>query len=179
MKLRFLEKFATRQKVKQMEKEQAEFWNIQRIISPAHIEERRDHLVIDGCVYARCRIVGVPKYGVGYPRDMKPEFIDDLLKLTTKGYIVAYSYAIMPIRNNTAHQLVQKARYRNNELALEYEKKNNGQKSAEYQFIDDDLLKVARNVHTGAEKMYQTAFVVLYWAISEKQLIEIESHINR
>ncbi len=178
MKLDILKRFSVKQEVRQVEREQGEFWNIQRTISPSHVIEMRDHIVIDGCVFARCRIVGVPKYGVGYPRDMKPEFIDDLLKLTTKGYTVAYSYAIMPIRNNTAHQLVQRARYRNNELALEYEKKNNGQKSAEYQFIDEDLLKVAKNVHTGAERMFQTAFVVLYWATSEKQLIEIESHIN-
>ncbi len=173
-----LGKILNKQEVIQIEKEQTHFWNIQRTIFPSHIEEKRDHLVIDGCIYARCRIVGVPKYGVGYPRDMKPEFIDDLLKLVTKGYVVAYSYAIMPIKNSTAHQLVQRARYRNNELALEYEKKNNGQKSAEYQFIDEDLMKVAKNVHTGAEKMFQTSFVVLYWATSEKQLIEIESHIN-
>ncbi len=173
-----IQKIAVRKDIRQTLEEQAEFWNIQRKIAPNLVQEKKDHIVIDNAIYARCRIIGVPSFGVGYPRDMNPDFIDDLLKLTTKGYTVAYSFAIMPIKNSTAHQLVQRARYFNNEQALEYEKKNSGQKSAEHQFIDEDLLKVAKNVHTGAEKMFQTAFIVLYWASSEKQLIEIESHIN-
>ncbi len=179
MKLKQLfQKTSVKIDVAKMQKQQEDFWNLQRKIFASHIEERKDHLIIDGNVYARCRIIGVPSIGVGYPRDMRINFIDDLLKLSTKGFTVAYSFAIFPVKNKTAVGMVNNARYFNMENQIEYKNKNKGLDSAEFEFLETDLHKVVERLYKGAEKMYSTAFIVLYWAESELKLREIEGHMS-
>ncbi len=44
-----LQKVAVRKDIMQMLDQQAEFWNIQRKISPSLVEEKKDHIVIHWC----------------------------------------------------------------------------------------------------------------------------------
>ncbi len=57
-----IQKIAVRKDIIETMVEQEEFWNIQRKISPSLVQEKKDHIVIDNTIYARCRIIGVPSF---------------------------------------------------------------------------------------------------------------------
>jgi hypothetical protein len=155
------------------------FWNLHRSIAPSVIKELPHHLLINNEVIAKCIILGRPKkHGHGYLSDMDPEFIDAILTLSTKGYSLAYSYTLMPVKDMISRDLAQQAHVFNIDEARNYEESNPGVSSLDHGFSSEEIAAVARKLHTGEEKMFQTALVILYWATSNEKIVEIESNLK-
>lgn len=155
------------------------FWNLHRSIAPSVIQEFPHHLLINNEIIAKCIILGRPKKnGHGYLSDMDPEFIDAILSLSTKGYSVAYSYTMMPVKDMISRDLAQQAHLFNIDEARNYEESNPGVTSLDHGFSSEEISAVARKLHTGEEKMFQTALVILYWATSNEKIVEIESSLK-
>lgn len=155
------------------------FWNLHRSIAPSVIKEFPHHLLINNEVIAKCIILGRPKkHGHGYLSDMDPEFIDAILSLSTKGYSIAYSYTLMPVKDMISRNLAQQAHVFNIDEARNYEESNPGVSSLDHGFSSEEIAAVARKLHTGEEEMFQTALVILYWATSNEKIVEIESNLK-
>src|SRR3990172_3123102 len=74
--------------------EQELFWRaIPRQVAPSLIEEYPEYLLMNRETLVKCLVVGVPRLKIeGYPRDLNPKLLDELLSISTKGYTIAYSF---------------------------------------------------------------------------------------
>ena len=110
--MRFLEKLKNKVAVATMNAErQMYFDSLPRIIGPSTIEEMPRYIKINDETFARCIVAGIPPTSdlSGYPADLNPRCIDELMNLSSSGYQIAYSFAVLPISNVESMKMLDQA----------------------------------------------------------------------
>lgn len=158
------------------------FKNISRVISPSTIEEFPTHIRINGETLARTIIAGIPPVSSvgGYPSDLNPRVIDELMNLSTSGYQIAYSFAVLPISNIDSMKMLDDAIYHNKVSQESFKDKNNPHAIAPLKkiFEQDDFAQNYKAIYQNTQKMYHTAFVIIFFGKTEGQLRAAESHVK-
>lgn len=158
------------------------FKDISRVISPSTIEEFPTYIRINGETLARTIVVGIPPTSAvgGYPSDLNPRAIDELMNLSTSGYQIAYSFAVLPISNTDSMKMLDDAIYHNKVSQESYKDKNDPHALAPLKkiFEQDDFTQNYKSIFQNKQKMYHTAFVIIFFGKTEGQLRAAESHVK-
>ncbi len=156
------------------------FWqSIPRKVAPAVIEEFPTHLRINYETLVKCVLVGVPHLKVeGYPRELNPRMMDELLNITAPGYTIGFSFTAIPIQTAEAMQMLDHALFYNKVNQDDTTKHNNGLPSMKLTLDAEDFSTNYRQLHQSQLKMYHSAFICVIWAKNEDELRKAESHIR-
>ena len=149
-----------------------------RRITPTIIEEFEDHLLIDKEVYATCIIVGVPpsKTGRGFPRNLAPDFTDQILELEATGeYLIGISYSCAPVPHEEAQDLVDDALFKNKISRTEIDKKTQQESgtsahSLRYDIEGNDYVDIYHRIYNNETRLHDCQYIITLWAESLKGL---------
>ena len=161
-------------------------WNtLARKISPSSIKEFDKYIAIDNQIYARTLIIGTPPNSDinGYPDELNPKIIDELLSISSLGYSVSFSYTIIPIPNLKSMKLIEDAIFK---TEVSKESKRNKQSISEQleegqlkkELVKKDLTTNFKSVFNNEQRMFHTAFIIIIWGISKDNIEEAEDHIK-
>ena len=92
------------------------YWDsLSRKIGPTSIKESPEYVIIDNRLLARTIIAGIPPISDigGYPADMKPTVVDELLGISAKGHSIAFSYTVIPVPNVESMKMLDQAIFMN------------------------------------------------------------------
>lgn len=164
-------------------KRQAEsdlFWSdLARKIAPAVIEEFPTHLLIDNEIMVECIVVGIPQFNTeGYPPNLNPHILDELLDLTTKGCRVAYSFTLVPIPTAVAADMIAHAAFVN--MANQITGKQNNPLDLVPMNLELDYQDFKTNyteIHRRQQNMFHSSFIITMSARSENELRITKSHV--
>ncbi len=165
------------------------YWDsVARLVSPSTIKEFPEYILIDNRLMARCVIVGIPPCSDigGYPQDMAPSVIDELLAISTTGNSIAFSFAIQPISNVDAMKMIDEALFKNKVTQESYRKvdSNTGRQDNKFQppmkkvLEEGDFMQNYEKIFKNEQKMYHTAFIVIIWGMDMQSIREAESHVR-
>jgi hypothetical protein len=160
------------------------FDSLPRIIGPSSIEEMPRYIKINDETFARCIVTGIPPTSdlSGYPADLNPRVIDDLMNLSSSGYQIAYSFAVIPISNQESMKMLDKAIYANkvSQESFRDKKGQNRNKQPPLKKIleEEDFAANYREIFKGKQKMFHTAFIIIFFGKSEDELRAAESHVK-
>ncbi len=160
------------------------FDSLPRIIGPATIEETPTYIRINGELTARCIVAGIPPTSdlSGYPADMNPRVIDELMNLSSSGYQIAYSFAVIPISNVESMKMLDRAIYANKVSQESFRDKKgldrNKQPPLKKVFEEEDFVQNYREIFKGKQKMLHTAFIIIFFGRTDTELRAAESHVK-
>lgn len=170
---------ATMQAEKQMY-----FDALPRIVGPSSIEERPTHILINDSTFARCIVAGIPPTSdiSGYSADLNPRVIDELMNLSSSGYQIAYSFAVIPISNVESMKMLDQAIYRNKVSQESFRDKKgqnrNKQPPLKKVLEEEDFTANYKEIFKGKQKMFHTAFIIIFFGKSLEELRSAESHVK-
>ncbi len=183
--MKLLEKFRNKATVAVMQADEKRYFdNLPRIIGPSTIEEFPRYIKINDTLLCRCIVAGIPPTSdlSGYPSELNPRVIDELMGLSNDGYKIAYSFAVLPIANVEAMKMLDKAMYSNKVSQASYiDKKGNDphkQPPLKKVLEHSDFTTNYTEIFKGHQKMFHTAFIIMFYGASEDDLREAESHIK-
>ncbi len=183
--MKLLEKFKRKAAVAVMQADEKRYFeSLPRIIGPSTIEEFPRFIKINNELYARCIVAGIPPTSdlSGYPSELNPRVIDELMGLSNDGYKIAYSFAVLPIANVESMKMLDKAMYSNKVSQASYlDKKGNDphkQAPLKKDLEHEDFTVNYTEIFKGKQKMFHTAFIIMFFGASEDDLREAESHIK-
>jgi hypothetical protein len=157
--------------------------SLARNIIPPVIEECPRYILINGKKMARCIIAGVPEVSElgGYPPDLSPRFITELLNITAKGFNIAYNFKVIPIKTVDALKQMDDAVYYNavNQHAFKSAANPNqfGMPSFLSQFEEEALKGNAKQIFNNDQRFFDTSLIITWWAYDEQTLDNVQSHI--
>lgn len=160
------------------------FNHLPRVIAPSTIEEFSTHIRINNETLARCVVAGIPPTSdlAGYPADLNPKIIDELMNLSSSGYQIAYSFAILPISNVESMRMLDRAIYANkvSQESFRDKKGNDKNKQPPLKKIleEEDFVQNYREIFKGKQKMFHTAFIIVFFGITDTELRAAESHVK-
>ncbi len=160
------------------------FYNLPRIIAPSSIEEMSRYIKINDETFARCIVAGIPPTSdlSGYPADLNPRVIDELMNLSSSGYQIAYSFAVIPISNQESMKMLDQAIYRNKVSQESFRDKKgqdrNKQPPLKKVLEEEDFTANYKEIFKGKQKMFHTAFIIMFFGKSEAEIRAAESHIK-
>jgi hypothetical protein len=164
------------------------YWDsIARKIGPRSIKESPEYVIIDNKLLARTIIAGVPPISDigGYPADMKPTVVDELLGISAKGHSIAFSYTVIPIPNPESMKMLDQAIFMNKVAQESFRDKGQDgridktkQPPLKYGLEAEDFADNYREVYKNTQKMYHTAFIIVIWGKDRDALREAESHVT-
>jgi conjugal transfer ATP-binding protein TraC len=164
------------------------YWDsIARKIGPRSIKESPEYVIIDNKLLARTIIIGIPPISDvgGYPADMKPTVIDELLGISAKGHSIAFSYTVIPVPNVESMKMLDQAIFMNKVAQESFRDKGmdgridkTKQPPLKYGLEAEDFADNYREVYKNTQKMYHTAFIIVIWGKNRDALREAESHIT-
>lgn len=169
--------------------ETQQYWNsIAWNISPSTIEEFSSYILIDRRVYIRTILAGVPPLQelAGYPKNLNPRFIDEMLELSVEGFGIGYSLTVIPIETLESFSLLEKADFIT-KTAIESFKDHpkdgrtpdpTKQAPAKKFFEQEDLFENQRAIYDNDEKMFHTALIITLRGESVEQLNDAENHVR-
>jgi len=185
MKIKILEKFKNKISVAKMAADrQIYFDSLPRIMGPSTIEEMPRYIVINDETLARCIVAGIPPTSdiSGYPGDLNPRVIDELMSLSSSGYKIAYSFAAIPISNVESMKMLDSAIYRNRVSQESFRDKKgqdrNRQPPLKKVLEESDFVQNYTEIFKGKQKMFHTAFIIIFFGKSEDELRAAESHVK-
>ena len=114
--MKFLDKLKNKVVVATMQADKKMYFDsLSRIIAPSTIEEFPRYIKINDETFARCIVAGIPPTSdiSGYSADLNPRVIDELMNLSSSGYQIAYSFAVIPISTVESMKMLDQAIYRN------------------------------------------------------------------
>jgi hypothetical protein len=183
--MNFLEKIKNKITVATMEADrQMYFDSLPRIIAPSTIEETPRYIKINDESFARCIVTGIPPTSdiSGYPADLNPRVIDELMNLSSSGYQIAYSFAVIPISNVESMKMLDRAIYANKVSQESFRDKKgydrHKQPPLKKILEEEDFAANYREIFKGKQKMYHTAFIIIFFGRSEDELRAAESHVK-
>ena len=164
------------------------YWDsVARQIGPATIQEFPEYVLINNSILARTIIAGIPPTSDigGYPADMKPTVIDELLGISAKGHSIAFSYTIIPISNVESMKMLDQAIFMNKVAQESFRDKkdvngnvdNKKQPPLKYGLEAEDFSANYREIYKNTQKMYHTSFIIVIWGKDRDKLREAESHV--
>jgi hypothetical protein len=164
------------------------YWDsLARQIGPASIQESPEYVIIDNKLLARTIIAGIPPTSDigGYPADMKPTVIDELLGISAKGHSIAFSYTVIPVPNVESMKMLDQAIFMNKVAQESFRDKGQDgrtdktkQPPLKYGLEAEDFAENYREVYKNTQKMYHTAFIIVIWGKDRDALREAESHVT-
>jgi conjugal transfer ATP-binding protein TraC len=164
------------------------YWDsIARQIGPSSIKESPEYVIINNKLLARTIIAGIPPTSDigGYPADMKPTVIDELLGISAKGHSIAFSYTVIPIPNVESMKMLDQAIFMNKVAQESFRDKGQDgridktkQPPLKYGLEAEDFADNYREVYKNTQKMYHTAFIIIIWGKDRDALREAESHVT-
>jgi hypothetical protein len=160
------------------------FDHLPRVIAPSTIEEFPTHIRINNETMARCIVAGIPPTSdlAGYPADLNPRVIDDLMNLSSSGYQIAYSFAVIPISNVESMRMIDKAIYANkvSQESFRDKKGNDRNKQPPLKKVleEEDFVANYREIFKGKQKMFHTAFIIIFFGKTDIELRAAESHVK-
>ena len=164
------------------------YWDsIARKIGPRSIKESPEYVIIDNKLLARTIIAGIPPISDigGYPADMKPTVVDELLGISAKGHSIAFSYTVIPIPNPESMKMLDQAIFMNKVAQESFRDKGQDgridqtkQPPLKYGLEAEDFAENYREVYKNTQKMYHTAFIIVIWGKDRDALREAESHVT-
>ncbi|HWQ96159.1 MAG TPA: ATP-binding protein [Candidatus Methylomirabilis sp.] len=164
------------------------YWDrLSRRIGPNSIKESPEYVIIDNKLFARTIIAGVPPISDigGYPADMKPTVVDELLGISAKGHSIAFSYTVIPIPNVESMKMLDQAIFMNKVAQESFRDKGmdgridrTKQPPLRYGLEAEDFADNYREVYRNTQKMYHTAFIIVIWGDTRDALREAESHVT-
>lgn len=183
--MRLFQRFKNKVAVATMEADKQMFFDtLPRVIAPSTIEEFPRYIRINHETLARCVVAGIPPISdlSGYPADLNPLVIDELMGLSSSGYQIAYSFAIVPISNIESMQMLDRAIYSNKVSQESFRDKKgldrNKQPPLKKMLEEEDFAMNYREIYKGKQKMFHTAFIIQFFGRSEAELLAAESHIR-
>ncbi|HEY6586341.1 MAG TPA: ATP-binding protein, partial [Candidatus Methanoperedens sp.] len=121
----------------------------------------------------------------GYPADMKPTVVDELLGISAKGHSIAFSYTVIPIPNPESMKMLDQAIFMNKVAQESFRDKGmdgridkTKQPPLKYGLEAEDFADNNREVYKNTQKMYHTAFIIVIWGKDRDALREAESHVT-
>ncbi len=160
------------------------FDDLPRIIGPSSIEELPRYILINDSTFARCIVAGIPPTSdiSGYSADLNPRVIDELMNLSSSGYQIAYSFAVIPISNQESMKMLDKAIYTNKVSQESFRDKKgqnrNKQPPLKKVLEEEDFTANYKEIFKGKQKMFHTAFIIIFFGKSEDELRAAESHVK-
>jgi hypothetical protein len=164
------------------------YWDsIARKIGPRSIKESPEYVIIDNKLLARTIIAGIPPISDigGYPADMKPTVVDELLGISAKGHSIAFSYTVIPVPNVESMKMLDQAIFMNKVAQESFRDKGmdgridkTKQPPLKYGLEAEDFADNYREVYKNTQKMYHTAFIIIIWGKNRDALREAESHVT-
>uniref|UniRef100_A0A6M3IVY7 Putative ATPase domain containing protein n=4 Tax=viral metagenome TaxID=1070528 RepID=A0A6M3IVY7_9ZZZZ len=183
--MKYLSRFKRKVAVAVMEAEKEMFFDsLPRRIAPATIEEMPTYIRINGTLMARCIVAGIPPTSdlSGYPADMNPRVIDELMNLSSTGYQIAYSFAVIPISNVKSMKMIDIALYANKVSQESFRDKKgldrNKQPPLKKVLEEEDFVQNYREIFKGKQKMFHTAFIIIFFGKTDTELRAAESHVK-
>lgn len=164
--------------------EKVYFDHLARVIAPSTIEEFSTHIRINNETMARCIVAGIPPTSdlAGYPADLNPRVIDELMNLSSAGYQIAYSFAVIPISNVESMRMLDKAIYANKVSQESFRDKKgtdrNKQPPLKKELEAEDFVVNYREIFKGKQKMFHTAFTIVFFGKTDMELRAAESHVK-
>ena len=173
--MRLLSKFKNKNEIAHAAVAQTKYYaeDVRRI-TPTIIEEFEDHLLIDKEVYATCIIVGVPpsKTGRGFPRNLAPDFTDQILELEATGeYLIGISYSCAPVPHEEAQDLVDDALFKNKISRTEIDKKTQQESgtsahSLRYDIEGNDYVDIYHRIYNNETRLHDCQYIITLWSES-------------
>jgi hypothetical protein len=187
--MNFLQKLQTKFKNKiavatMTAENQMYFDSLPRVIGPSTIEEFPTYIRINGETLARCIVAGIPPTSdlSGYSADLNPRVIDELMNLSSSGYQIAYSFAVIPVSNVESMQMLDMAIYKNKVSQESFRDKKgedrNKQPPLKKVLEEEDFLANYKEIYKGKQKMFHTAFIIIFFGKTESEIRQAESHIK-
>lgn len=151
-------------------------------ILPWSIVENKDHVVINNERYIQCIIAGIPPISDlgGYPENLNIHMIDELLTIKTNEYSISYSYMVDPIANLEAMHMIDESQFNTRVDIKSYKDDKDDTKQAPY-VKQLQITSNNRNIEaifSNAEKMFNTALIIVLKANSRNALRLAESHVR-
>ena len=161
-------------------------WNtLTREISPSSIKEFDEYITINNQIYARTLMVGIPPDSDlnGYPNDLNPKIIDELLSISSMGYSISFSYTIIPIPNIISMKLIEDAIFK---IKVSKESKQNKSSNndnlengkSKKDLVIEDLNENLIAIYNNKQRMFHTAFIIIIWGMSRDNIKEAENHVK-
>ncbi len=144
-------------------------------------------MIINNKLLARTIIIGIPPTSDigGYPADMKPTVVDELLGISAKGHSIAFSYTVIPIPNPESMKMLDQAIFMNKVAQESFRDKGmdgridkTKQPPLKYGLEAEDFADNYREVYKNTQKMYHTAFIIVIWGKDRDAIREAESHVT-
>jgi len=181
----FLSKFRRKVNVAVMEADKELYWDsLPRLIAPASIVEYPTYILINNELMARCIAVGIPPVSDlgGYPSDLNPKVVDNLMQLSNKGYKIAYSFTVIPIPNQTSMKMLDLAIYNNKVSQESFRDKKGNDKNKQPPlkkiFEEEDFAQNYKELYKNSQKMFHTAFIIIFFGKTNTELRAAESHVR-
>jgi hypothetical protein len=174
--------------IKRAVDEQSYWDSLARQVSPAVIEEFPEYILIDNRLMARTLLIGIPPTSdiSGYPADMNPKIVDELLGISAEGHSIAFSYTVIPISNVDSMKMLDEAIFKNKVAQESFrDKPRDGQiydktKQPPLKKIyeEEDFAANYKEIYKNQQKMHHTAFIVVIWGKDRDSIREAESHVR-
>ena len=156
------------------------FADVSKMITPALIEEKPDHILIDMKTHVKCLVIGLPHMTTeGYPSNMSPFVIDRLLDLSAEGCTISYSYTLIPIPPIEATAMLEHAEFVNvGNQKITQDNNPLGLVPMNLQLDHEDLRNNYAELHRHEQNMFHSAFIITMWARSEADMRRVSSHVE-
>lgn len=183
--MKLLDKFRRKVAVATMEAEKELYFDpLCREIAPSSIEEFPTYIRINHTTLARAIVAGIPPVSDlgGYPHDLNPHVIDELMCLTDSGYQIAYSFAVIPISNVESMKMLDRAIYANKVSQESFRDKKgqdrNKQPPLKKVLEEEDFINNYRELFKNSQRMFHTAFIIMLFGKNDGELKAAESHVR-
>lgn len=169
--MKFLDKLKNKIAVATMQADKKMYFDsLARVIAPSSIEEFPRYIKINDETFARCIV------------DLNPRVIDELMNLSSSGYQIAYSFAVVPISTVESMKMLDQAIYRNKVSQESFRDKKgqdrNKQPPLKKVLEEEDFTANYKEIFKGKQKMFHTAFIIMFFGKSEAEIRAAESHVK-
>ncbi len=155
-----------------------EHTNFIRAMLPQSIEEKPDMIVVNDHTLVRSIVVGVPRgTKPGYPAKIRPEFLDDLLALSSKNCTISYSFGVVPISTQESINMAEQAVYSTNVSLGKTSERDKNLKDISTELDRKDFINIGEMLHYGRGKQFSTSLIITIWAQDMDSMRATESRI--
>lgn len=143
---------------------------VSRRLMPGKIQEKEDHVIINGSEFVSCLIVGLPRGGVsGFPSDLSYNVLSQLFELSTsKEQLIRIDLTVWPIESHEATKDLKKAMDKidvNKETA-----KHRLTTVQDLQIEREDYEVLLRRLKNGEDKLFHVSYVISVYSPSYELL---------
>lgn len=157
------------------------WWDVTRKILPPAIDEKMNHLIFTDGTFAKCIVVGVPKFDVpGYSRSINPGLVGSLLNTVQDRCFIGYSFTITPFGQADSNRALEDAEFRNLQDQMNEKDTNSlGHVKNKTMFVAGDIKDDQYDIHKQIKRQFYTSCIITIRADSLQELDIAYSHVTR